>query len=560
MRRPSLIKVLAFAVLLAAPAAAGVVETPLTPALGLALRIPAFQESMMSQIQAVTSLSAQSSPTLAPLLTATPSPIDPYRAESGRLVAALAAQPQALAASQAQLRAAIGDHGVDLLLKASARFQANADAHPELRTQIDSLRRTMDLSDPASGQNISGRLNTIFENSARQASAENMTVADPEGSAKKPLVALGRAGERPAMSAEELEAYVSKNTVTSPRGLKRVNFTSGDYKPSYDKALRALGVDVAVIKTPSRAEVGKFSEEDGYHLKSEYVRWVTPSHTLEEHDTMQPHVRNRKSFHAMLKASENIRHEVVPLTPEKFEQWYPIYENEVVNKPGGKRNVARDFARKQQAEGLLGERWGIFYYDKNAPTRMIGGVIMHAWREKGMLVGNFAAYRPELKDSSPSIRTFASGLKLTRELGLPVFSLGEDTDFYGFDYNIGLMANKAGLLMTPYPSDDVILMKVLDTAKIAANRNKQGQSAGYFFFGIKRDSPLVERYLASRESEAKPKEAQDLLGGLFYTPGILPASEVTVARYFQGDDPNPPRTPIGIDVVRLQMTPPPRKR
>ncbi len=43
----------------------------------------------------------------------------------------------------------------------------------------------------------------------------------------------------------------------------------------------------------------------------------------------------------MLKASENLSYEIVPLTPEKFEEWYPLYEEEVVNKPGGKRNVAR---------------------------------------------------------------------------------------------------------------------------------------------------------------------------------------------------------------------------
>ncbi len=556
MRLPSLIRFLAFAALLAAPAAAGVVEVALTPALGLASRIPAFRESMMSQIQVATSLSAQSSPTLAPLLTATPSPIDPYRAESGRLVAALAAQPQVLAANQAQLRSALGDHGVDLLLKASARFQANADAHPELRAQIDSLRRTVDLSNPAAGQDISGRLNMIFENSAHQTPAENLAVADPGGSAKKPLIALGRAGERPAMTASELEAYVHKNTVTSPRGLKRVNFASGDYKPSYDKALRALGVDMAVIKAPSRAEVGRFSERDGYHLKSEYVRWVTPTHTLDEHDAMQPHQRNRKSFHDMLKASGGLTVKVEPLTLAKFDEWYPIYEDEVVNKPGGKRNVARDWARKLQADGLLGERWAVFYYDPKEPARMLGGVLMRAWPEKGMLVGNFAAYRPELKDSSPSVRTFSEGLTLAKTLNLPVFSLGEDTNFYGFDYNIGLMANKATLLMTPYPSDEVVLMRVLDTAKIAENKNKQGQNAGYFFFGIKRDSPFVARYLTSREAEAKPKEAQDLLGGLFYTPEILPAAGVTVARHFANDDPNAFRTPTGIDVIKEKMAAP----
>ena len=556
MRLPSLIRLLAFAALLAAPAAAGVVEMPLAGTIGLAQRVPAFRESMLAQIQLATSLSAQSAPSLTPLLTAAPSPADPWRAESGRLVAALAAQPQALAASQPQLRAALGDLGVDLLQKASARIQTSADTHPELRAQIDFLRRTMDLSDPAAGQDIAGRLNAIFENSALHAPAPGSPVSVPEGPGKKPLVGLGRAGERPAMNAAELEDYVRRNTITSPRGLTRVNFASGEYRSSYDAALRKLGVEMLVIKAPSRAEVGRFQEEDGYHLKSEYVRWVTPTHTLDEHDAMQPNQRNRKSFREMLRSSDNIPHEVVPLTLEKFDEWYPIYEDEVVNKPGGKRNVARDWARKLQADGLLGERWACFYYDPKEPTRMIGGVLMRAWPEKGMLVGNFAAYRPELKNASPSVRTFAEGLKLAKALGLPVFSLGEDTNFYGYDYNIGLMANKATLLVTPYPSDEVVMMKVLDTTKIASNKNKQGQNAGYFFFGIKRDSPLVGRYLASRETEPKPKEAQDLMGGLFYTPEILPAAEVTVARYFENDDPNPPRIPTGIEMVRQKMAPP----
>lgn len=551
MRLPSLIRLLAFAVLLAAPAAAGVVQVPLTSTLALASQVPAFRESLMSQIQFATSLSAQPSPTLTPLLTASPSGVDPYRAESGRLVAALAAQPQALAANQTQLRAALGDHGVDLLLKASARFQANADAHPELRAQIDSLSRTLDLTNPAAGADISGRLNAIFENSVLRAPDAGPAVADPGGAARKPLVGLGRSG----MNDDELEAHVMKNAVTSPRGLKRVNFASGDYRPSYDAALRKLGVEMVVIKAPSRAEVGRFSEEDGYHLKSEYVRWVTPTHTLDEHDSMQPHQRNRKSFHDMLKASAGLMVKVEPLTLEKFDEWYPIYEDEVVNKPGGKRNVARDWARKLQADGLLGERWAVFYYDPKEPARMLGGVLMRAWPEKGMLVGNFAAYRPSLKDASPSVRTFSEGLALAKTLNLPVFSLGQDTDFYGYDYNIGLMANKATLLMTPYPSEGVILMKVLDTTKIAENKNKQGKNAGYFFFGIKRDSPLVERYFAARETVADP-DAEDLLGGRYFTPEVLPAAGTTVAWHFENDDPNPVRTPTGIDVNRRKAAKP----
>ncbi|MDO8757614.1 MAG: hypothetical protein Q7J64_06360, partial [Elusimicrobiota bacterium] len=461
MRPPSLISALGLVFMLAAHAGAAVVEVAFSPALWHAARVPAFRESMMSQIQLTTSLSAQPAPTLTPLLTATPSSADPWRAESGRIVAALVTQPQDLAATQAQLRAAIGDHGVDLLLKASARLHASAETRPELRAQMDGVRRILDLDNPQYGTELSGRLNSIFENSTIRATAENLPVADTGGPAKKPLVTLGRAGESPAMTAQELEDYVHKNAVTSPRGLKRVNFATGDYKPSYDAALRALGVEMVVIKAPSRAELGKLKEEDGYHLKSEYVRWVTTAHTLEEHDAMQPHRRNMKSFHSMLKASENIPVKIELLTQEKFDQWYPLYESEVVNKPGGKRNVARDFVSKQRAEGTLGERWGAFYYDPKDPTRMIGGVLFRAWAEKGMLVGNFAAYSPELKDASPSVRTFATGLKLARQLGLPVFSLGQDTNFYGYDYNIGLMANKASLLVTPYPSEDIVLMKIL---------------------------------------------------------------------------------------------------
>ena len=228
----------------------------------------------------------------------------------------------------------------------------------------------------------------------------------------------------------ELAAYVAKNAVVSPRGLKRVDFASGDYRPEYDAALRKFGVDAAVIKAPSRGELGRLKEEDGYHLKSEYVRWVMPVHSMEEHEKALG--KNRGRFLKELKASEGFKFgPPEPLTAEKFAQWYPLYQEEIVsNKPGGKSNVGADFVSERIAKGDIGTWYGLYYYDPADPTRMVGGVIMKAWPERGMFVLGYAAYRPEFRRANPNVRNIAQTLPLAEKLGFKVFSFGQDTNFF----------------------------------------------------------------------------------------------------------------------------------
>ncbi|HEX4046598.1 MAG TPA: hypothetical protein VH309_02120 [Elusimicrobiota bacterium] len=557
--RPPLWRLGALVLLLAAPAGAAFVDpVSLAPALGLAQEVPAFRASILSQVQLVGSLSGQSAPSLTPLLAAAaaaPAAADPWSAESAKLVGALAAQPAALAQYKTELRAALGDRSVEQLLRSSARLQQKAASNPDLGAQLRQLSSGLDLGDPASVSDQAARLNALFENSrSRPDAAPAGGVAADEGHAKTPLVSLVKPGETPVLSASDLEAYVAKNAVVSPRGLKRVNFASGDYHPRYDAELKRLGVDQVVIKTPSRAEVEKFTEDDGYHLKSEYERWVMTTRTLEEHKAALGKAQRVRQFENQLEASANIPTKIAPLTVADFEQWYPIYEDEVVGKPGGKRNVARDFAQKLADKGALDGSWyGLFYYDPQDKTKMVGGVIMKAWPERGMFVLGYAAYRPELKDVSPSVRTFAESMKLAKSLGYKVLSFGQDTNFFGYDYNLGLMSNKAGFLLTPYPEDEIVLMKMLDTSKIASVKNKAGQTGGYMFFGLKRDSPVVARYLESRDAGA-PMEAQDLLGSDHYFDGkVVPAKETTVVWHYKGDDPNPLRVPVGIDVNDRQM-------
>jgi len=563
--RPPLSRALVLAVLLAAPAGAAMIERPsLAPALGMIQTAPAFQASVMNQLQLAASLSGQPAPTLslAPLTAAIAAPApaaDPFRPEAARLVTALVAQPAALNQNKDAIRAALGDQAYERLTKTASRFAAKAGKNPALHEQLEGVRKGLDLGDPAAVAELGTRLNKLFENSsAAPAAAAAPAVAEGSGSGThKPIVSLARAGEKPALTPQALEAYVAEHQVITARGMKKVNFASGDYNPAYDAALKKMGVDVVVIKTPSRAEVTKYKEEDGYHLKSEYQRWVMTTRTLEEHKAALGKAQRVRQFENQLEASAKIPTRIGPLTVEDYAQWYPIYEAEVVGKPGGKRNVAADFVQKLKDQGKLDGSWyGLFYYDPADPAKMVGGVIMKAWPERGMFVLGYAAYRHELKDVSPSVRTFAESMKLAKSLGFHVLSFGQDTNLFGYDYNLGLMSNKAGFLLTPYPEDEVVLMKVLDDSKFASVKNGQGKSGGYFFFGIKRDSPVAARYLESRDS-GTPKEAQELLGSDHYFDGkVVPAKDVVVGVHVKGDDPNPLRVPVGIDVNDREMTAP----
>ena len=96
----------ALALALSVPIRAGVVAAPrLSAALEFAQANPAFRQSLLTQIDLVSSLSAGVVPSLTPLLAAAPTLADPWRAQSAALIGAYAAQPAAVAATQEKLRA-----------------------------------------------------------------------------------------------------------------------------------------------------------------------------------------------------------------------------------------------------------------------------------------------------------------------------------------------------------------------------------------------------------------------------------------------------------------------
>lgn len=555
------------ALALCAPARAGVVAGRLPPALELAQINPQFRQSLIAQIELAGSLSASAVPSLAPMLTATPTPADPWKARAAALVGAYVAQPAAAAAARVQLRQALGDSSAEALQQAAARFEARRSADSGLDAQLKKMTAGLDFTDADAVQSFAAGLYDFARSRPEDLSAPAVSV--PEGPSRAPLVALSRAGERPAMSAAELEAYVGKNKEVSPRGLVRVTFASGDYRSEYDAALRRLGVDRVVIKTPSRGEIDALAGDvHDFRLITEKVRWVMTTRTMAEHEAMLADNKqggkgsNASQFRKALAASENVKTKLGVLTVEDFERWYDIYEQEIVGvgkEEGGRvgrRAVERDMASKLGAEKLAFEGWhGLFYY--NDAGEMVGGDIYKAVPERGLFVNGYAAYRPELKSVNPAVRAFEVGMRLAREQGYKVFSFGMDTNIVGYDYNVGLMANKAGFLLQPFPESDFILSKMLDTVKIAAVVNKQGQSGGYGYFGVK--GSLVDQYLASLDA-GSPKKADELLGrsfqvvdGTVQSANGLSSPETSVFWHYQGNATDPLRTPRGIQVEKRAM-------
>ncbi len=568
MKRAFLLGLLLACASPALPAAAAVVETArLAEALEAAGAVPAFQQALLSQIQLAGALSAQPHPDLAPLAAPAAAPAaasDPWRAQAARLVGACMAQPAAAAAVDGALRAALGDRAADDLHKAAGRFERGRANDPGLDAQLRGMTRSLDFSDPAALQAFTARL---YDGARAGPDAPAPPVAVPAGAPRRPLVTLSPPGESTAMTPDELAAYTESRREVSPRGLVRVDFRSGDYRPEYDAELARLGVDRVVIKEPSRREVETLTDDrHGFHLTSEKVRWVMTARTMAEHEAaLADNSQGGKGsyasqFRKQLQKSEAVRTTLGPLTVADYERWYPIYEEEIVSKPGGKRNIGLDFARKQAEKGELKDWYGLFYYDDAG--RMVGGDIYKGMPDRGMFVNGYAAYRPELKPSNPAVRAFEVGMRLALAHGYKVFSFGQDTNFLGYDYSLGLMANKAGFLLQPFPENEIILSKVIDTAKIASVKGGQGRTGGYGDFGIK--GPLVASYLASRDA-GTPKRAEELLGrsfrvgpdGLVRSETGLSSAETSVFWHYRGDSPDALRTPRGVAVVERRMAPPP---
>lgn len=553
-------------------AGAAVVEAAsLVRAFEFAQSNPGFHQELVTQIGLAHSLGAAPNPTLAPLAAPTAA-AGPWAPQAAQLVAAYVSQPAAAAAVQPRLAEILGPGPAARLGEAAASFQAKRASDPKLDAELRRMTHRLDFGDPAAVQSFTAAL---FDNARLHPDpGVAPSVSVPEGPGRAAVVRLSKPA--PArMSEAELADFVAQNKVVSPEGLVRVTFPSGRYHPEYDARLAALGVHRVNVADPTREEISALADDaHGFRVVTDKVRWVMTTRTMAEHERqLADNAQGGKgSYAAQFRKSRETTKGIKAgepglLTVADWDKWYDVYENEVVGvdrdgrpipgKRQGRRAVARDMGKGAELtdEFFKKDGWyGLLYYDEAG--RVIGGDIYKALPERGIFVNGYAAYRPELKPFNPAVKAFEVGNELAAKAGYKVFSFGMDTNEYGHDYSLGLMANKAGFLLQPFGEGAIMLSKMLNTEKFAAHVDKEGRTAGYGYFGP--SEALLRQYLADREHGTQ-KTADQYFGrsfsevqGVVRSASGLSSPEATVFYYFVGTAPAQ-RTPRGVPVVKAPM-------
>ncbi|MBI3550134.1 MAG: hypothetical protein HY078_13940 [Elusimicrobia bacterium] len=597
---------LGFVLLSAVAAVAGpVVQAPasaptaLTPLVGMVLANPGIRLELNQTILSIGSLAQ---PSLSSLVPAAGVSVESLSLASNQLQATqvariLYAHPRLVIKGKEQLSEILTPEAIESLETSVRAMSKTASKDPEsqLAKDLKHIQAITDLPSMSSVADVDGAIRRLVENQVplggnpSGGAAAAPVIVDKDSGGRAPVVALTKPagdtrrpvsvvpapnevppGQAPRMSEAQLAEYVRAHTMKEDRiakteqgGLVRVNFESGVYRPEYAPILKKMGVDLVAIIAPTKAEIETYDEDrQGFFLKTEYTRYVTPARTIDEFIDLLPGRESRRTWKNEIQKSEVLASnpelmKVVPLTVELFETWYQIYEEEVVRKGGGKRNIPRSHARDLLAKGELSNWHGLFYMNPDNPSEMLGGVIFLENKPRKMLVAGYAAYRKRLKNGYfITERTVIEGNRLALKLGYKVLSLGQDTNFYGYDYPLGLRYSKAKFRVSAYPEDRLILLNVINPAKMyAITHNKK--RGGYLFDTIRRDSPLLARYYAALENDPKSvPEAQDLLGSDYFTPNILPSPDVLVVNHFSWDDIDILQ-PVGLGNVRKHSLPPP---
>ena len=147
----------------------------------------------------------------------------------------------------------------------------------------------------------------------------------------------------------------------------------------------------------------------------------------------------------------------------------------------------------------------------------------------------FCYFLNRIEDSSHPEHAFMS-LEKAKELGFKYASAGADTNFYGYDYDLGLLAWKAAIRMVPHPEEPFNLIKVLDPSKFAEGK-AEGERAGHFFFSIKREGAFYERFLDRADGmTGEEGEGFELIGSAFLEDAIAKPEEMMVGNQFYFDD------------------------
>ncbi len=372
----------------------------------------------------------------------------------------------------------------------------------------------------------------------------------------------GQTPDAGVMGEAQLAAYLAMPEHTPAKKLassaKMAVFDSGDYRPQYEPYLRKHGYELIRVLNPTRAEVDRFGEDQGFILKSEWIRWLAPAKPVDDYVAAMEGSDARRNFRRRLDGSKGVSGEFVPLTKDNlalFDLWYDEAYVKQFEEGGDRvRHLSKDWAREQLANPKAPKWQIILFRDPTDHNRVLGGALAAPVPGANRLSLGYAAYDESeyARKFQLSVRTFAEGLKLATAQNLKYISYGADRsrfdrkaftaegkdDGTGFDFAaMGLLEYKSGVRMTAGPEEGVMLEKDLVS---------EGRGHEFFVLGLKRQGPHMDAYYAARDRGEKPEI--DTLTGPLLEPGSMTPHQIMQGHHFSKGG-SKVRAPREIDVT-----------
>ncbi|MDA0208309.1 MAG: hypothetical protein O3B64_02805 [bacterium] len=282
------------------------------------------------------------------------------------------------------------------------------------------------------------------------------------------------------------------------------------------------------VNYPSRDQLA-YLKQAGFYLRSEMVRWFAPVGDEKNSWTHLSSKRARKMRANIRKAQDHVRVMREPLSIENFQRWLPIYEKEVVNRPGGVRIFYCDlFLAGKKMTGL--EMVSCF---RKSDGVYVGGCIVNPWGEFSDIGGPEKKYTTFLMSAlDASARPYAVGylldevvMNIARKQGCKVYGHGADFNFWGTDILPGLLSRKSACGMLPVPTGKV-------QAFLVANPERALSLNSHYLLMEITGKDLVDQYLSQRIL-GTDVPADTLYGPVWEDPSMLRCvtNQMTIHRF-----------------------------
>lgn len=238
----------------------------------------------------------------------------------------------------------------------------------------------------------------------------------------------------------------------APRGYAYVSIDSEKYSKSLEEEIIArVSPGMIEVRYPTQVQWEQL-KKNGYGLTTDFVRWF--AQVGAENDPFSfLSGKRKKRVRQNVKKAVGITSIVELLTTENFARWLPIYEQEIVGRPGGIRIFYCDlFSAGKNMDGML--MISCFMGDE-----YLGGSIVNTWgafADAKLKTRKYTSFL--MSATSQAAKQFGLGYLLDKEVmsiargyGDVVYGHGGDFPVWGLETSVGLLTRKSAVGMYMFP-------------------------------------------------------------------------------------------------------------